>query len=344
VADPTTVNVALAIPVRGTDVGTWDLPVNGDFSALDGFQGGIQAITLSNSPVTLSVPAGFTATPSAGPTQAQNAVLRFSGALSSGVTVTLPMSGYYIIENLTTGAFVTTFRAIGSGEIIAVDQGEVQHIYNDGTNVRFVNLGRIGHREYWDGLTAMPPWVASCTKPPYLLCDGTVYNFSTYPYLGARLLGAFGGNGITTFGVPDLRGRVGLPFDGTFARITVAGCGLNGQTLGAAIDTQSETLTVAQLPTGITSNANNNISVSINGIGAGSGIPFTSTPANIQPTTVSAAPGPVVPDSTSGSWGGVTPLSSGVNNISVTSNNTSGSSHPNVQPSLVTGIAVIRAA
>src|SRR5882724_13090739 len=315
--DPLTTNIGLAVPIRGSDTGVWDLPVNNDFTALDGFQGGVQAITLSNSPVTLSVPAAFTATPSAGPTQAQNAVLRFSGALSSGVTVTLPMPGYYIIENLTTGAFVTTFRAIGSGEVIAVDQGEVQHIYNDGTNVRFVNLGRIGHREYWDGLTAMPPWVAACTKPPYLLCDGTVYNFSTYPYLGARLLGAFGGNGITTFGVPDLRGRVSLPFDGTFARITVAGCGLNGQTLGASIDTQSETLTVAQLPTGITSNANNNISVSINGIPGASGIPFTSTVPNISSTAVQPGTGPVVPDSTAGSWGGVTPISSGNNNISV---------------------------
>jgi microcystin-dependent protein len=45
----------------------------------------------------------------------------------------------------------------------------------------------------------------------YLSCDGTVYNIADYPDLGA-MLGphalAFGGDGVSTFGVPDLRGRV----------------------------------------------------------------------------------------------------------------------------------------
>jgi len=37
----------------------------------------------------------------------------------------------------------------------------------------------------------------------YLECDGGVYNFADFPDLAAFLLGTFGGNGVTTFAVPD---------------------------------------------------------------------------------------------------------------------------------------------
>jgi microcystin-dependent protein len=38
----------------------------------------------------------------------------------------------------------------------------------------------------------------------YALTDGAVYNISTFPSLGAYLGSTFGGNGVTTFGMPDL--------------------------------------------------------------------------------------------------------------------------------------------
>ena len=47
----------------------------------------------------------------------------------------------------------------------------------------------------------------------YLICDGTVYNIADYPELAAYFAGQFnasnyfGGNGTTTFAVPDLRGE-----------------------------------------------------------------------------------------------------------------------------------------
>ncbi len=50
--------------------------------------------------------------------------------------------------------------------------------------------------------------------PEYFLeCDGTVYNISEYPYLAEQIkrefgsYSKFGGNGTTTFAVPDLRGE-----------------------------------------------------------------------------------------------------------------------------------------
>lgn len=44
----------------------------------------------------------------------------------------------------------------------------------------------------------------------WLLCDGAIYSTSVYPELASILGDTFGGDGITDFAVPDLRGRVPL--------------------------------------------------------------------------------------------------------------------------------------
>lgn len=341
ISDPQTTNVLLSIPSHGTDVNTWDTPLNGDFTAIDGFLGGIQQIAVGASPITLTSPPG-TPTPGAGPTQAQNCVLRFSGTLTANVVVSLPLPGSYIIDNSSTGNFLLTFTALsapGGSQIVCIDQGDTQRVYCDGTNVRFINAGRIGHVEIWAGLTAMPAWVTnSVPVNPYLLCDGSIYNFSTYPYLGKRLGSSFGGNGITTFGVPDLRGRIPLNYDGTATRITSAGCGLNGQTLGAVLDQQNIQLSLSQIPTGLT--VTGTVTVNLGG-GSGNYVPYASSAAwSTAPGTSSGSlfyptTGPVNLIAFGNSFSGFNTL---------TSNNTGGTAHPNVQPSQVTGISVIRAA
>jgi len=68
-ADPLTSTRGLAVPTRGSDSGTWDVPVNNDMIAIDGMFGGVQSISLTNANVTLTVPATFSQTPGAGPTQ-----------------------------------------------------------------------------------------------------------------------------------------------------------------------------------------------------------------------------------------------------------------------------------
>jgi len=243
-----TVNVGLAVPLRGSNVGTWDTPVNSDFGAIDGMFAGIANIAVANTPVTLSSPAGFTPTPGPGPVQSQNAVLQFSGVLTANVAITLPTPGVYVIENNTTGAFLLTFRAIDTGEVIATPQGSRMRVYCDGTNVRFANLGWPGKLVFEGGESGLPAWIAACTKRPFLLCDGTVYNIADYPALGAKYGTKFGGNGATTFGVQDLRGRVPLAYDGTGTRITVALCGIDGQVLGAAGGLSGAQISQAQLP------------------------------------------------------------------------------------------------
>lgn len=335
--NPVTVNAALIVPLTGVDVDLWGAnDINPNMVALDGLICGVQIVSVSNAPVTLTSPAGFVPTPSAGPTQSQNRVLRFTGTLTAGVAVTLPIPGAYIIENLTTGNFVLSFRGVTATEVIGTPQGERVEIYNDGANVRFVNLARLGAVEMWAGLSAMPAWVAACTVPPYLLCDGTAsHTFANYPNLGARLGSTFGGNGITTFGVPDLRGRIPLTYDGTGTRITTAGCGLNGQTLGATIDSQSNTLVTNQIPSLTSINASQPITVTATRnipttLGTVLSVPTVSTGTLYSPYSTNVS-----------DWSSITAIS-GNNSISVAFTNASQQVVRNVQPSQVTGISVIK--
>lgn len=248
--NPRTVNTGIIVPLTGADVDLWgELDVNPNMVAIDGFIGGVQTIAITGGNLTLSAPAGFTATPTPGPTQSQNRVLRLTGVLTTNELITLPLPGSYIVENLTTGNFQVQIQgAVSVVEAVALPQGSATSIYNDGSRVRFSDLGKVGQMEFWAGLTALPTWITWCTVPPYLLCDGGAQTFTQFPYLGARLGANFGGNGVTTFGVPDLRGRYPLAYDGTGGRVTAAGCGINGQQLGAALDAQVITLTANQMP------------------------------------------------------------------------------------------------
>lgn len=342
--NPVTVNAGIIVPLTGADVDTWGtLDVNPNMVAIDGMFCGVQTVSVSNLPVTLTKPAGFTPTPSPGPVQSQNSVLIFTGVLTADVAVTLPIPCRYIVENRTTGNFQLQLKSVAPGLVIAMPQGSQHTVFCDGVDVKFVDLGKVGDLEFWAGLSSMPTWVGFCSVLPYLLADGAVYNFSAFPYLAQRFLGKFGGNGITTFGMPDLRGRMPLAYDGTGTRITVAGCGLNGQTLGASIDTQSIGLALTQIPGGITS------------VGTATGITVTSAVSTIVQTT----PGNLFGGVQLGSGGGIdfnnAPTigqiqSSGSGAASVTVNNTGAASngtgaaagHPNVGPSQVAGIWVVK--
>lgn len=325
---PNTPNMGLEVPTTGSLAGTWgSAAINPDFLALDGLFGGVATIALTSANVSLSAPSGKSIAPAAGPVESQNAVIKLTGTLTANVTVTLPLPGFYIIDNQTVGAFYVTLRAVTATSVIALPPGFLGHIYNDGENVKFVNLGKTGDMEFWAGLSSMPSWVAACTVKPYLLCDGTLYNFSDYPYLGPRLLDAFGGNGTTTFGVPDQRGRIPLAYDGTGTRITTAGCGLNGQTLGASLDAQSITLDTTMIP-------------------AHTHIASVTDPGHThasKSTLSSFANGGNTGYLFNTAYGAGFSTNSATTGISVSNANTGdGGAHGNVQPSLVAGILVVK--
>lgn len=57
------------------------------------------------------------------------------------------------------------------------------------------------------GVGSMLIWPTVNAPTGYLKCDGTEYAIATYPQLGALLGSTFGGNGTSTFAVPDFKGR-----------------------------------------------------------------------------------------------------------------------------------------
>lgn len=74
----------------------------------------------------------------------------------------------------------------------------------------------------------------------WLLCDGSIVNISQYQTLFSLIGTTYGGNGSTTFGLPDLRGR--LPVG------QGSGPGLTPRIVGQSFGTEGVALTVDNLP------------------------------------------------------------------------------------------------
>jgi microcystin-dependent protein len=75
-------------------------------------------------------------------------------------------------------------------------------------------------------------------------CDGTLFNVATYPALAAVLGHTWGGDGISTFGVPDMRGCVPVGADAGTGRLAGQYPGGIGSVGGVA----TIALTTAQMP------------------------------------------------------------------------------------------------
>lgn len=97
------------------------------------------------------------------------------------------------------------------------------------------------------------PFAGSTAPTGWLLCFGQAVSRTTYADLFTALGTTYGaGDGSTTFALPDLRGRVPGGKDNmggsAASRLTTAGAGVDGVTLGAAGGAQTHTLTTAQIP------------------------------------------------------------------------------------------------
>jgi microcystin-dependent protein len=73
------------------------------------------------------------------------------------------------------------------------------------------------------------------------LCDGSLLAISQYQVLYALIGTTYGGDGMNTFALPDLRGRVPVS--------TGQGPGLSNYVLGQPFGTENVTLTAATMPT-----------------------------------------------------------------------------------------------
>lgn len=85
-------------------------------------------------------------------------------------------------------------------------------------------------------------WAVATPPGGFLLCDGTTVSRATYADLFALWGTTFGaGDGSTTFGLPDYRGRVSVHPDGGAGRLSAAGA------VGATGGQATHTLSAAQL-------------------------------------------------------------------------------------------------
>lgn len=212
-AETYTTNKSFAMVTPGTDPGTWGPFVNLNPALLDNMLGGTATIAVLNAPVILSS------------AQYQCAFLRFTGAITADVAITFPAVGsFYTIINDTTNssAFCLTMATTAAGgRTIGIPPGSMTEVMTDGVNARFRGLPPVG--TYWDySGSSVPRWVNSCTIPPYLSCDGTVFSSVTYPHLANALGG-------TT--LPDAPGRLRLALDGGAGRVSSAVSGVAGNTL-----------------------------------------------------------------------------------------------------------------
>lgn len=136
---------------------------------------------------------------------------------------------YGTIVGVTEGANTVVDVALDSG-VIANEAMAVSL----GPNAEATGSGNLsGEIRMYGGTAAPTGW---------LLCDGALYDPSVYPALFAVISNAFGGDGVTTFAVPDTRGRspigIGNSPDG----------GVDNITLNQKPGTSTHTLVVSEMP------------------------------------------------------------------------------------------------
>ena len=122
-----TPNKDIARPANGDYDGTWDEPVNINWTIIDTALGGS---------ITVNV-VGQTGTVVLAPADYQPCNVIFEGLLTANVTYELPagVGGQWTVLNNTTGAFSLTISSAGAGRSLALVQGFRTLVVSDGTNV-----------------------------------------------------------------------------------------------------------------------------------------------------------------------------------------------------------------
>ena len=146
--------------------------------------------------------------------------LMASKANLSGDTFTGNVTAPKFVSNVATGTSPLTVSSTTTVDNLSADLLDGQH------GTFYAPTGMITQ---FAGATAPNGW---------LICDGTAVSRTTYSALFAVIGTSYGaGNGSTTFGVPDLRGRVPVGKNsGTFG------------TLGNTGGTETHTLTTTEMP------------------------------------------------------------------------------------------------
>jgi hypothetical protein len=122
-----TTNKRIEKPANNDYIDTWNVPVNNDWDIIDRAFGGTFTVSLTNTNVTLTQ------------TNVQNTCILLQGVLTANVTVYFPsgVSGFYIVNNSTTGAFTVRLLSAGGspGRGVTAGQGSYTLVWSNGSNV-----------------------------------------------------------------------------------------------------------------------------------------------------------------------------------------------------------------
>lgn len=231
--EPTTANTGFIVPNTGDLPGAWGTAaLNVNWQSVDGYFGGTQQLTLSGATTVTLTTNGASFTPGAGPNQTSNAAIVISGSPTGTATINFTVPGVYrVLNNMGFSTFPV--KLTGGGNVVCAPPGEFRRFYFDGTNFSWMDMPHMG--SYMNlCVSTSPVWMTACTTPPWLPCLGGVFNQSQFPFLATLLGSTWGGNGVTTFGVPDSQSRVFLMLDvNGVNRVTSGGSGISGNALTA---------------------------------------------------------------------------------------------------------------
>jgi microcystin-dependent protein len=344
-------NLDLNIQTTGSNNGTWGIVLNADLTIIDNRFG---------SPVTVDCSGSSDIVVST--SQAQNIAQLLTGTLTGNINYKMPVAGgFYIVNNATTGAFTVKVIVTGGTTGVTIPQGSSCLVFcnANATTVSAVlsylpsltvdavstaALTVTGTTSFPVGsinsaaIASLPSnpipvgtvmdFAGSSTPGGFLLCFGQTVLVATYPALAAVLGTTYGGDGVTTFGIPDCRGRIGAGLDnmgGTPAnRLTGSTYGVDGSTLGAVGGEQNHTIVTTEMAAHTHDN----------------GSLVTSTAGDHQHTANSGNTGFTgsVFLQTSGSVGTLTTNTAGAHNHSITGSMGSvggNTGHNNVQPTII---------
>lgn len=113
----------------------------------------------------------------------------------------------------------------------------------------------------------------------YMACNGQTLSISQYTALFSIIGTAYGGNGQTTFNLPNLQNSVPMHWGN--------GAGLSPRTLGEVVGTENVTLTIQQIPnhTHMVNSADTTVPAQKTGVPGPTAYIGPSTPANAYITT-----------------------------------------------------------
>lgn len=123
---PTTPNKGYSVQTTGTNSGTWGQDLNDNvMGIMDNNMGGVVAKSLSSSNVTLNS------------TESQMAIVRLTGTILANLQITTSCTGFFFVENLTTGNFTITVTNGVAG--VVVPQGRATLIADLTNGVRIAS-------------------------------------------------------------------------------------------------------------------------------------------------------------------------------------------------------------